>query len=84
MIERNANWKNIYKTYKDYLKSDDWKYLRDKIIKSRKVCEICGINKHLIVHHKNYDRVPQEKSKDLMVLCWDCHNDIHKGVSNGS
>ena len=73
------SWKDIYKTYQDYLESDDWKYLREKMINLRKVCEICGTNKKLLVHHKNYDRVPQEKSRDLMVLCWDCHYKLHHG-----
>ena len=77
------SWVNdLYGSYTNYLCSDDWKYKRNKMIEWFKVCQKCGTNKKLVVHHLNYDRVPHEKIDDLLVVCFDCHSKIHKGDTN--
>ena len=43
-----------------------------KINKNSK-CEICGSNKFLHRHHKDYN-----KPLEVNVLCRDCHNQIHQ------
>lgn len=63
--------------YKWYLTTDWWKNRRKKVIEDRQVCEICGENKDLQVHHLNYKRLWREDDKDLLLLCEKCHNHIH-------
>lgn len=60
--------------YKQYLKSDTWKWLRSKILFDRNyTCERCGSRKRLEVHHKTYTRIFHEIPNDLEVLCYRCH-----------
>lgn len=41
-----------------------------------RVCELCGSNKHVDVHHK--DRNPNNNDEsNLMLVCRSCHNKIH-------
>lgn len=41
-----------------------------------KVCEVCGSNKNVDVHHK--DRNPNNNAEsNLMLVCRSCHNKIH-------
>jgi len=78
-------WKAIgFKSYQEYLESDWWKRTRDIILESHPFCEKCGSKKSLVVHHKHYETVTNESIKDLMVLCWKCHNEEHKGKGEDS
>lgn len=60
-----------------YLQSDHWKDTRSKKLKKNPVCEICGSNYKLAVHHKNYNRLGNEHITDLMTVCYMCHKNIH-------
>lgn len=72
---------NGFCTYKEQLKSEEWKAFRAFIFAAKgKVCESCGRASNLQVHHKTYisgrkawEYLPQ----DLMVLCEKCHKKIH-------
>ena len=66
-----------FKTYQDFLLSDIWVEKRDYVIKLRGCCEECESTKNLNVHHLTYERVGNEKGKDLKVLCRDCHDKVH-------
>lgn len=73
--------KHLKDIYERYIKSPEWKVLRDKIINSAKFkgeyhCQACGHptpKNKLEVHHRHYKTLMREKSIDLMALCPSCH-----------
>lgn len=74
------NYKNK-KEYQKYLNSPEWKEKRKEIFEKRKgICELCGekLENKYHVHHDNYNNLGNEKESDLILLCENCHNDIHK------
>jgi NAD-dependent SIR2 family protein deacetylase len=68
--------------YKKYLKSDKWKKIKETILdRDCHKCVICGVglsNRNVNIHHLNYENIYDEKREDLISLCNDCHEDIHK------
>ncbi len=43
-----------------------------------KKCARCGNAKDLCVHHRHYRTVGFEQpERDIVLLCWDCHTDLH-------
>lgn len=40
------------------------------------ICEMCGSNKFLLVHHINHNR-QDNRIENLQTLCKKCHQDIH-------
>lgn len=70
--------------YKDFIESDDWKVKRKMLISERRVCERCGTDVGLQVHHRHYNKeFGTEKDDDLLVLCEDCHNNAHADLHLG-
>lgn len=70
--------------YKEYLKSDHWKYIKDRwyISKKHRYCSFCKSDKYLVVHHRRYwwkgiSVLYNEVSKNLSTLCKSCHNLWH-------
>lgn len=65
--------------YQEYLKSGEWKYLRDKKLKqSNYTCDGCGEKyRALEVHHLMYDRIGDELLTDLAAFCPICHKKAH-------
>ena len=43
-----------------------------------KACEACGYSRKLQVHHKTYERLGKERNSDLVLLCRDCHESLHR------
>ena len=37
--------------------------------------------KPLVVHHESYGNVGNESSDDLIAVCFDCHNKLHKDIA---
>lgn len=68
------------KEYSEYLHSEGWIKTRDRVRQERKVCEVCGSDEELQVHHLTYENIGNEKDEDLILLCKDCHYAVHKGV----
>lgn len=69
----------MVESYDEYLKSNWWLQKRDYILQIRqKVCLICGSKKKIVVHHLNYFNFRNERDRDLILVCWNCHTDIHK------
>lgn len=66
-----------FNSYEEYLDSDWWKEKKTLILQETKKCEICGKEHQLYVHHLHYDTLGNETRKDLMVVCYDCHQKIH-------
>lgn len=67
--------------YREYLKTDYWRRVREeKLYRAKNKCELCGAY-HLIlnVHHKTYEHRGDELNnlRDLIVLCADCHGKFH-------
>lgn len=64
--------------YYDYLKSPQWQTVRDAALKRANYqCEKCKSAKNLEVHHITYKRLGYELPEDLIVLCKDCHENVH-------
>lgn len=66
--------------YRDkYLKSEDWKTLRDsKVARCGNICALCQKEQSSVdVHHLKYKHLYDVTHDDLRVLCRDCHNKIH-------
>lgn len=69
----------IRKNYQLYLQSRHWRDIRARYYKSGrpKECYVCGSKEQLHLHHRTYKRVGRERLKDLILLCKDCHGDLH-------
>lgn len=62
-----------------HLESPEWQALRARLIPARgKKCEQCGNPERLTLHHITYERLGEELDDDLLVLCWSCHDALHK------
>lgn len=71
--------------YKDYLKSDHWKSLRNrKLSHSKRRCAICGSKERLEVHHLQYKNIFDVDLTDLRILCNRCHKLYHELKKSGS
>lgn len=68
-----------YPTYKAYLTSETWAGIRARYYRANPdcVCFLCGSNKTLVVHHRTYERVGNERLDDLVALCPSCHTFVH-------
>lgn len=68
-------------SYKSYLRSDKWNRKREELFKKRgRVCEVCGSDHNIHVHHLTYKRIFRERLTDLKVLCGKCHK-LEHGIS---
>jgi len=65
-----------------YLKSNEWRLLRDNCLKKYPKCNLCG-NDAVDCHHVNYESFYDVKENDVRSLCRDCHSYIHKLVNSG-
>jgi len=73
----NFGWQALkFKSYKDYLGSYIWQSVRNQMIKIYPKCKDCGL-KAKIVHHKHYHSLGNEKKRDLVTLCFNCHDWRH-------
>lgn len=67
-----------YVDYKKYITSKEWKEKKEKLFDLRgKECEQCGYKHKIHVHHLTYERLGDEKMKDLQILCFQCHMSKH-------
>jgi hypothetical protein len=65
--------------YTAYLLSPEWKAIRQiKLRQSSHKCEGCLNASRLQIHHLTYKRIGREKMSDLMVLCDNCHGQVHE------
>lgn len=79
-----------FKRYKAYLKSPDWKAIKEKVLERDEFrCRCCGRTideSPLSIHHSTYDILFHEGENDnlkyLITLCKYCHSGIHKVKSN--
>lgn len=73
-------------TYTEYLKSEHWKQLRLKMrkVKNNQCCFICRKPDQLQVHHKTYENLGNEHTKELMFLCHHCHEAVHERLKTNA
>lgn len=68
--------------YKKFLKTPYWKIISFYVRwLARFKCRLCGNEGDLEVHHKRYDSRGKEVffwRQDLICVCLDCHDQIHK------
>ncbi|MBD0381299.1 HNH endonuclease signature motif containing protein [Paenibacillus sedimenti] len=67
--------------YANYIKTAHWIRARAAAIsKHGKVCFNCKVTleKDINVHHLTYERRGHEDLNDLIVLCRECHYEVHK------
>lgn len=66
--------------YHEYLKSYQWKTIRETV-KNRDGyrCRVCNSGLNLTVHHRSYEHIGNEKRhmSDLITLCDRCHATFH-------
>ncbi len=68
--------------YFQYMRSEAWRDKRQEAFKHYgRRCEKCSTSSCLVVHHSTYEHLFNEKMEDLMVLCKDCHNQLHRQMS---
>ena len=75
---RDAILKELgYKNYTEYLKSDDWRTLRDEVLTFRKRCSVCD-DAATVVHHYSYEAavILGMQKRLLLPLCDGCHEFI--------
>lgn len=65
--------------YSQYLNSAVWQQKRKLVLKrANGICEACGIERAIQVHHLTYDNVGAEPLWDLVAVCDNCHKEFHK------
>ena len=74
-LRRGVGAKNYYNDI--YLKSEEWKSKRENVLKRDNYTCVCCEDKATQVHHINYNHVYQEKEKELISVCKNCHEGIH-------
>jgi phage terminase large subunit GpA-like protein len=70
--------KKLTQEYLSYIQSSDWFKKAQRIRDRDVVCQGCGSEKNLDVHHKTYKRFKHESDEDLILICRQCHEQIHK------
>lgn len=74
--DRNLKLKKLgYKDYNDYLNSEEWAKIRAKL--NWKCCEFCAICENLDKHHTNYKGLGTLSTKNIIVVCRECHKNLH-------
>lgn len=71
MPNKEQYWKNR----EEYLqRQKDYHKFRISLIKIHKICQKCGSNKNLEMHHKKYNNPKFEE----ILLCKKCYSVIHR------
>jgi hypothetical protein len=74
-----------FESYAEYLRSERWQTRRRRFFAKRRrlACYVCRAeDKPLDLHHKTYIRVGRERDSDLIMLCRECHKELHAKQSN--
>lgn len=74
--EENSEWRHRYESH---LQSPEWQIIRRKVFdRSGGICEGCHERRAVQVHHLTYARLGHEMLFDLVAVCIQCHESIHK------
>ncbi len=67
--------------YQQYLRSNHWKETRARYIKTsydgQTKCKMCASYGSIELHHLTYRNLGEERKRDLVGLCPDCHELVH-------
>lgn len=75
--KREKLFDEFIKEHDEYLKTDDWKYKRELVLKrDNSICQSCLEKKATQVHHKSYRYWKNEPLFELVSVCCDCHDKI--------
>jgi hypothetical protein len=67
-----------YAAYSAYLKTDTWKKKRALVLdRADGMCEGCGVNYAVQVHHLTYEHLGDEFLWELKAVCLRCHRKAH-------
>lgn len=73
--DKTSEW---WKQYNEYLASPEWKVRREAVLqRAGFICEGCGVERAIQVHHLTYDHVGYEMLWELKAVCLDCHAYLH-------
>lgn len=75
--KNNKKFKHLSPEYVEYMQSKAWKEKSNAWRKEAGCCEVCGGTKKLQCHHKHYQTFKNERREDIMVVCTQCHANIH-------
>jgi hypothetical protein len=66
--------------YQEYLTTPEWQATRKHILqRDHYQCQGChAVDVLLHVHHYTYERLGCEQDEDLVTLCEDCHEELHR------
>lgn len=71
--------KSWWDIYTEYLSSPEWNAIRNTIQqRDDNTCVLCGSTFMLHVHHITYKNVGHEDLEDLILVCKECHEEIHR------
>jgi hypothetical protein len=71
------------RNYDQYMKSPEWRERRSQVLQRCKgICEGCGKNHAVQVHHLTYERLGDEMLFDLVAVCLHCHERLHPWKQN--
>lgn len=81
---RDADLKKMgYESYPEYLKSDYWRDIKERVLKrDNHACQICGAPT-TIVHHRRYSlkTLRGRDLKKIISLCSGCHYNVEIDIS---
>lgn len=79
-LERTSNLQvEGYADYAEYLASEEWAVKRRKVFqRDGNRCQACLENDATEVHHLTYDRIFKEPMFDLVSICRQCHETLHR------
>jgi 5-methylcytosine-specific restriction endonuclease McrA len=81
-ISENNDRTSDYAKYREYLTSDLWKSKREKILfRDKNICQECKIKPAEEIHHITYENLYNELLEDLIALCKECHNEVHRKLN---
>lgn len=66
--------------YPKYFLTPHWKQLKEDLIYSNPdaKCWICSKKNTLLIHHERYDNLfHEELFRDIFILCFNCHTQLH-------
>lgn len=81
--EKSWRWKGgVVPLRKRRLSYFDWKKLREVVFcRDGYLCEICGTNKNLVVHHiSRWEDSKDDSLENLVTVCSSCHSKIGVGM----
>lgn len=65
--------------YANYMNSARWTAFREvALARAKRRCRACSSPDDLHVHHLTYERLGNERLEDVVVLCENCHDIVHR------